>query len=588
MHRKTICLSLLCCALLSVCAQEASVLDFGAVGDGIHDDTAAIQKALDAARGTDGLEGGRGRSVFSLYFPSRKGGFYKITDSLRIDGTHGIVIHGDGALTHRGLENAAIRWYGDSSKPVFWVKGGCNGPSNPNFYITIRDLTIAGYRERIDFTASEPPKNIALSAIHFGTLADQKSENTLCRMAIVENVQIYNCRFGIWSGNPHGLNTDHATVNVSNCFIDYCTQAGICWGTGNAIVNVFGCHIGCCGKWGKFYKKDGYSEPIGAHIHVYGGYMDVVSYTSGCTEETMPSDAEMYQSAGRIAVTNAWSDCAGYFLYQAYVSQNEGGYHNTMLSGIRHYNGCQFFKDKTPNSLRLIAPGMVVSGCLFYGNVVVDSGLSGRPVFSGVNFIRKDAGFVGTGVEQQRSLVVLGNAGNSGQIMVGGANRDVPKTHKGIHAPQFLGMGDNPVLFQALDATAGGSGLEFKTATKDANGNNQLLINGYYSDNGVTPLQADKMVWRLTFGGGSSALTVTGFDPNGSTTEIPDDQFKSFGGFICAPLKGARDQVTFRPPVRDAAPDFHSGDYWEGSIFYDSKAKKLKLNTGGKNWIELN
>ncbi|NMA19923.1 MAG: hypothetical protein GX927_05025 [Lentisphaerae bacterium] len=588
MNKKSLCTFFLLCAAFSLCAREVSVLEFGAVGDGVHDDTAAIQKALDAARGTDGLKGGRDRSVFTLYFPTQKNGFYKITDSLRIDGTHGMVIRGDGAQTWRDPQNATIRWYGESSKPIFWVKGGAGTPSNPNFFITIRDLTIAGYRERIDFTAAQPPANIALSAIHFGTLADEKPENTLCRMAIVENVHISNCRFGIWSGNPHGLNTDHATVNISNCFIGHCTQAGICWGTGNAIANVFGCHIGSSGKWGKFYEKDAYSDPIGAHIHVYGGYVDVVSYTSGCSEKTMPSDAEMYQTAGRIAVTNAWSDTAGYFLYQAYVSQNEGGYHNTMLTGIRHYNGCQFFKDKTPNSLRLIAPGMVVSGCLFYGNIVVDSGLNGRPVFSGVNFIRKDAGFIGTGVEQQRSLVVLGNAGNSGQIMVGGANAGVPLKHKGTQTPQFLGMGDNPVLFQALDASAEGTGIEFRTATKDANGNNQLLINAYYSENGVTPLQAEKMVWKLTFGGGASAFTVTGFDPNGSTAEISDDQFKSFGGFICAPVKGAREQVTFRPPVRESAPDFQSGNYWEGSIYYDSNAKKLKLNIGGRNWVDLN
>ena len=90
--------------------QFVSVRDFGAIGDGVADDTAAIQAALDAAKGADGT--GAGRSVFSLYFPSVAGGFYKVTDTLVIDGTHGLVIYGDGALTERGeasAENSFLR-----------------------------------------------------------------------------------------------------------------------------------------------------------------------------------------------------------------------------------------------------------------------------------------------------------------------------------------------------------------------------------------------------------------------------------------------------------------------------------------------
>jgi len=99
-----------------------SVKDFGALGDGVADDTAAIQAALNAAKGAD--NNAAGRSVFSLYFPSVPGGFYRVTETLVVHGTHGLVIHGDGALTERGSENATIRWYGAESKPVFQVKGG--------------------------------------------------------------------------------------------------------------------------------------------------------------------------------------------------------------------------------------------------------------------------------------------------------------------------------------------------------------------------------------------------------------------------------------------------------------------------------
>ena len=560
-------------------AERVSVLDFGAKGDGIADDTAAIQKALNAAKGADGTA--EGRTVFSLYFPSKPGGFYKVTDSLLVDGTHGLVIYGDGALTKRGDEQGVIRWYGSASKPVFWVKGGTGTPSNPNFQITFRDLTISGYRSTLP-PKGAVPADLALSGIHFGNLAGAP-DNTLCRRANVENVYISNCRFGIWSGNPDGLNTDHATILITGCLIFNNAQAGILWGTGNAIVNVISCDIFGNGWAGKAFAPDAYSAPIGANIHVNSGYMDVVSYTSA----GHPTDADIYQQSGRVSIINAWSDTAGYFFFQGNASQNEGGYHNGQVTGVRHYAGSQEFFDNTPHSMRITCPGMVVSSCLVYGNIEVVSGLSGRPVFAGINFIRKGATFIGSGVDTQRSLTVLGNAGNHAQILLGGANQGVPLAHRGSAVPQILSMGDNPVLFQALGATEQSTGLSFHTRTDDANGGNSLLMNGYFTAKGVQPLQADKMVWLLELGG-SQGLRIRGCDPAGKTDEIPFASFVDFGGLKVAPLTGYRNEVTFQPPVRSGPPSFSSGDYWLGSIYFDATTKKLRVNTGGANWIDLN
>jgi len=554
-----------------------SVKDFGAVGDGAADDTAAIQAALDAAKGADAT--GAGRTVFSLYFPSVPGGFYKVTDTLVIDGTHGLVIYGDGALTRRGIENATIRWYGSSSKPVFQVKGGTGIPSNPNFCITFRDLTISGYKTNLP-QEGELPANLALSGIHFGDL-DGQDDNTLCRNAIVENVQISNCRFGIWGGNPDGLNTDHATILITGCLIYNNAQAGICWGTGNAITNVISCHVTVNGWAGSSFASDDYSGQIGANIHVRSGYMDIVSYTSAGE----PTTADIYQGAGRVSIINAWSDVHGYFFYQASASQNEGGYHNGQITGVRHYEG-SMNETNTPNSMRITAPGMFISGCLVYGNIEVMSGLSGRPVFAGINFIREGATYIGTGVDTQRSLTVLGNAGNYAQILLGGANAGVPLTHKGTATPQILSMGDNPCLFQILDASSSGTGLALYTRTDDANGSHSLVMNGYFTATGVQPLQADKMVWLLKLGG-SQGLRMSGYDPAGSSDEIPFGSFIDFGGFRAAPISGYRNQVVFQPPARSGPPSFQSGDYWEGTIYYDTSRKKLRVNTGGSTWGDL-
>ncbi len=564
-----------------------SVLDFGAVGDGVADDTKAIQAAMDAAKGADNTADGR--TVFSLYFPSIPGGFYKVTDTLILDGTHGLVIFGDGALTRRDSwfknehgnyeASATIRWYGKESKPVFWVKGGTGTPSNPNFFITFRDLTISGYPESLP-REGDLPANLALSGIHFGNLKG-KPDNTLCRRAIVENVYISNCRFGIWSGNPDGLNTDHATILVTGCVIYGNAQAGILWGTGNALVNVISCDIGGNGEAGDKFPADAYSFPIGANIHVTSGYMDIVSYTSAGT----PAHADIYQSSGRVSVINAWSDVFGYFFYQASASQNLGGYHNGQITGVRHFNGLMTEED-TPNSMRITCPGMFISSCLVYGNIEVVSGLSGRPVFAGINFIRPNATFIGSGVDTQRSLTVLGNAGNYAQILLGGANKGVSLTHRGNKVPQILSMGDNPALFQVLGATEKSSGLSFHTRTDDANGSNTLLMNGYFTATGVQPLQADKMVWLMEFGG-SQGWRIRGHDPAGSYAEIPFSSFTDFGGYRVAPLSGYRGEITFQPPARKGPPSFTSGDFWEGSIYYDTTTNKLRLNTGGSTWVDL-
>jgi hypothetical protein len=465
------------------------------------------------------------------------------------------------------------------SKPVFQVKGATGIPSNPNFSIVFRDLTISGYPTTLT-QEGKVPAPIALSGIHFGTLAGQ-NDNTLCRRATIENVQISNCRFGIWSGNPDGKNTDHATILITACVLYNNAQAGISWGTGNALANAISCDVFGNGWAGGSFAQDAYSAPIGANIHVQSGYMDIVSLTSA----GKPSSADVYQASGRVSIINAWSDTHGYFFYQASASPSGNAYHVGQITGVRHFEGSMDAAN-TPHSMRIVAPGTVVSSCMVYGNVEVVSGLSGRPVFAGINFIRPGATYIGSGVDTQRSLTVLGNAGNSGQILLGGANPGVPLAHRGIAAPQILSMGSNPCLLQVLDAAAAGSGLSFHMRTDDANGSQSLLINGVLTPTGVRPLQADKMVWWIHVGG-SQGWRVSGFDPRGSSAEIAFASFVDFGGLRAAPLGGHRNEVAFQPPARSGPPTFQSGDYWKGCLYYDTTTNKLRVNTGGSTWVDL-
>ena len=67
-----------------------SVKDFGAVGDGTTDDTAAIQAAINSMTNNQ-----------SLYFPATPGAFYKTTAALLIPTLAGLVFYGDGRKASR-------------------------------------------------------------------------------------------------------------------------------------------------------------------------------------------------------------------------------------------------------------------------------------------------------------------------------------------------------------------------------------------------------------------------------------------------------------------------------------------------------
>lgn len=88
---------------------QVSVKDFGAVGDGITDDTAAIQAAAVAARTTQ--TDGTGRTIAkALYFPA---GVYVIQSAIElapVNGLTGLTVFGDGAGA------SFIQYQGSSTK----------------------------------------------------------------------------------------------------------------------------------------------------------------------------------------------------------------------------------------------------------------------------------------------------------------------------------------------------------------------------------------------------------------------------------------------------------------------------------------
>lgn len=154
--------------------QYVSVKDFGAVGDGVTDDTAAIQAAIDSQAG-----------FLSVYFPA---GVYKVTSQITISDDR-VMLYGDGVAT-RILFNPTA-----NAVCFLFDKGSTRSVQN-----VIRDL--AFYSTDTTYTKT------AIKLVDV-------------TQTTIENVQSI---FPHWYGNGsvflHILGRDSTKINKLNCFAD--------------------------------------------------------------------------------------------------------------------------------------------------------------------------------------------------------------------------------------------------------------------------------------------------------------------------------------------------------------------------------
>ncbi|MCI0556602.1 MAG: glycoside hydrolase family 55 protein, partial [Anaerolineae bacterium] len=105
-------------------AETISVKDFGAVGDGIHDDTVAIQTAINSVPQTIGREGGL------VFFPA---GVYEVTSQILISGIR-VTLQGAGRYATHVCLNPT-----QDNQTLFKFDRGCAGVS---WQCAIRDMAL--------------------------------------------------------------------------------------------------------------------------------------------------------------------------------------------------------------------------------------------------------------------------------------------------------------------------------------------------------------------------------------------------------------------------------------------------------------
>src|SRR5262245_37580886 len=203
-----------------------TVLDFGAKGDGVVDDTAAIQELIDAKVGSLRFPAGSYRITWTLVVDLDKVGF----TSFVADGTARLVMAGSGP---------AIRFIG--------THAGSADP--PQFKATVwyrqrmpvvEGLAIHGEHDEADGIEAKGTMQITLRGVHI--------RNCRHGVHLVErnrNVLIDGCH--IYENRGIGVFYDHVNLhqsNISASHISYCKQGGVVVRGGDVRnIHIAGCDI---------------------------------------------------------------------------------------------------------------------------------------------------------------------------------------------------------------------------------------------------------------------------------------------------------------------------------------------------------
>lgn len=187
-------------------AQTVSVKDFGAVGDGVTDDTAAIQAAIDAAD--------------RIYFPA---GTYLTTNTLYFKTNN--YLYGDGDASTIKLQSGLVK---NMFKPV----GPFGTLASPNAYscdnVTFEDLCIdhniadAGdFVESIMTIVAQSVKHCRINRVHFKNPSGDciyvnKKYSGEASTVIPYDINVTGCRFSGTNINRNGI----SVITAFNMVID--------------------------------------------------------------------------------------------------------------------------------------------------------------------------------------------------------------------------------------------------------------------------------------------------------------------------------------------------------------------------------
>ena len=192
-------------SLIQDYGRRISVLDYGAIGDGVADDTAAFQAALDVysrIADADGNSGGGGSSGI-LYVPA---GTYNISSTLNYYGNYSFALYLLGELRDPNSVGSVLKWTGAAGGTMLKMHGASLS--------VVRDMSFDGSSNAARLIKVQPWKNNANVLVTGGTH---------CAFERLHLSQIEA------SGECLSFGDESADANTYQCDqmeINYCTFAG--------------------------------------------------------------------------------------------------------------------------------------------------------------------------------------------------------------------------------------------------------------------------------------------------------------------------------------------------------------------------
>jgi hypothetical protein len=362
--------------------ESVSVKDFGAVGDGATDDTAAIQKAVDYV-----VNRGGGK----IYSPAGK---YKISDTINFYSTaapRGVSFEGEANIAGESGNGAGtiFEWHGANDRPVFRA----TGPA-------IRGLRFAGF--------------LLMGAGPYGTPTNPYQDGFwiaptslfAAHKVIFENLWVRDfTRTGWMLGDPTNpsvvdptsYNGQMANSAMYNCWgAGYLPDAKVIWAKGGTSEDFYIYNLACLSMSGND-KKNFITTEGGFYIDIYGlltdgidddpTYYSIVAKTSVSVYQWITEDLRIYDT----------------------VASNYG--HPIVLSGVRMLSSSARHGGTLRDAIRWrgvrnapdpwdAVPIMSLQGCVLNNNVAITGGAN-RQQFSAIGVTFANGGFVYSGTNQR-------------------------------------------------------------------------------------------------------------------------------------------------------------------------------------------